>query len=85
MNLKVNLDGRGFKDVEKDNDHYVDFIKAKRNEFIRLNMTTVGVIMTATFLIAGFRGHLKQNVTWSIILWNAAGIALNIFLSLGAK
>ena len=82
MNLKVNLDGRGFKDVAKEN---LDYMKAKRNEFYRLNMTTIGIVMASTFMLASMRGHLKQNVTTSVLLWNAAGLAMTAVLSLGAK
>ena len=82
MNLKVNLDGDGFKEVEKEN---LDYLKAKRNEFIRLNLTTVGVITAAAFLTAYFRGHLKTYTTVSILLWNLGGIALTAILSFGAK
>ena len=82
MNLKVNLDGRGFKDVAKEN---LEFMKKKRNEFYRLNVTTIGAVMAATFMLASTRGHLKQDVTTSILLWNIGGIALTAILSLGAK
>ena len=70
MNLKVNVDGRGFKDVAQG---HLDFIKSKRAEFIMLNLSTLGVTLAATFLMASMKGHLNAQVIRSIAIWNLGG------------
>ena len=60
-------------------------MKKKRNEFYRLNLTTIGAVVAATCMLASYRGHLKPDVTTSILVWNAAGMALTAILSFGAK
>ena len=82
MNLKTNLDGRGFKDVAKQN---LDFLKAKRDEFYRLNLSTLGAVLAVTFMLASSRGHMNKDVISSVLLWNFAGLSLTAILSLGAK
>ena len=82
MNLKVNLDGRGFKEVASS---HLDFLKSKRYEFYMLNLSTVAVILSATLLTAAAKGHLNMAVLRSVAIWNIAGQGLNAVLSLSAK
>ena len=82
MNLKVNLDGRGFKDVAS---RHLDFLKSKRYEFYMLNLSTLAAILSVTLLAAAVKGHLSMQVIRSVAIWNLAGQGLNAVLSLSAK
>ena len=70
MNLKWNISGKGFKDPPPE---YINYLKEKRAELIRLNLTTTAAVLSFTFGLAMAKGHLTADLTKWIFIYHMCG------------
>jgi len=84
INLKVNVDGNGFKNIA---DEHLDWMKAKRRELGMLGFTTLVGVLIATFAIALIveKGDFTSKHAVSILVWNISGGVAGAILSAAAR
>ena len=63
----------------------MEFIKQKRSELHRLNITTFMGVIIGTVAIAAFRGHATRKVMTRIFIANSIGAGFGYFLSYVSK
>ena len=82
MNLKWNIDGKGFKTPSPE---YIEFVKRKRDELYRLGITTFVSVVLGTISLAFIRGHATLQVICWIFVYNVIGMVLGYAASVAAK